>query len=166
MHDNYCRIEQIGAALTVNCFPLLGIDGTISTESAHFHLAWGTMMARIVVDGTMQSAAQFAGHFTVKVSGISFDDPDISEGTKLTLSTATPDKGGKTSLLAHALAEMASGSSTEPFDEKSNFVQRLKPEMLRPLGGVQTIIYLGESQKETGARVAGAPVVADFFSVY
>jgi hypothetical protein len=161
MHDSFCRMEHVHGDLAVHCFAW-GIlkDGRVSIEGKNIHFAWGTMMLRIVIDGDLQSATQFGGTFAVKFSGIEYDDPVASSGTKLTLSPNAPDGGGKSALLARLLGEMTKGAPTATFDTQAGNVRPLKAQTLQALGAVQSIIYLGTAPKPGNLKIA------DFFSVY
>lgn len=164
MVDRFCRIDRMQDDLVLGCLKPnpSNNSGTVSVHDAKIHLAWGSALARMVIDGTLQSSSRFDGTFGFKVMGIEYKDPSPSIGTKLTVSPVMPDKAGKSKLLAHLLGEMAKGRPTESFDAKSESVHLPTSGALLPLGAVQTISYLGETQKWDGAskRFIG------FLSVY
>src|SRR3982750_4200076 len=61
MQGNFCRVEQSAHGLTANCFPYPGQDGAVSLDGSHFHMAWGSMMARLYMDGAMPFSGGFDG---------------------------------------------------------------------------------------------------------
>lgn len=167
MEDRFCRIDQVRDGLAVRCFAphLYSGAGTVSVDGAKVHLAWGVALARIVIDAMLQSSSRFDGTFAFKLTGIEYDDPEASTGTKLTLSNAAPDAAGKTGLLTRILEELANGALTKPHDaaamkRNAEDTKLPSPDELRTLGGVHAVIYVGQTRKwNDGKRI-------DFFSVY
>jgi len=151
LSDHFCRIEQSRSNLKTHCLWWIP-DGTVVVHGAKIHFAWGWMIARFVIDGTLQSSTSFAGRPNVKLSGIELDGPEQSTGTKLTLPGALPDKPGKAVLLSKSLEELAAGSLIEPHDDaaitgNSGGNPLPVPAALRALGAVQAVLYLGEFAK-------------------
>lgn len=158
MQDHYCRIEPVKKDLTVHCFAgNLAKDGTVSLERNKIHLAWGSMMMRVVMDGVLQSGTGFAATFGFKVSGISHTDADASGGTKLTIAAGAPDMGGKSALLR---AILEGGLAAAPHDDAALKQNRFTPEALPNLGSVEAIAYLGQGPK------FGSATELDFYSIY
>src|SRR6185312_14953671 len=145
LQGNFCRIEQAGSILSVRCFPTPGRDGTISVEGNHVHMAWGSMMARIYMDGVMSSAGAFDGHNGIKISGITIENPKLSHGEKLILSPSDTDAGGQAALLTRLLNQTVDGAVA--IGPKSSFVQPPDPADLRAMGRIETVIYLGALPK-------------------
>jgi hypothetical protein len=147
--EDYCRFEEIGAALTFHC-PGLRLGGkyvsrgTVTLDKGHIRLIFGSAFMRFGMVGTLHSDAKFDGTFFIEYVGISSDAPAKSVGEKMSLSETTPDKAGKSALLARLFQQMAQGGPTEPFDAHAMTMRFLKPDDLHPLGTIQTIIYLGE----------------------
>jgi len=166
LDDYLCRIEQVQNDLTVHCL-VRGFrrDGTGSIEDAKLHLAWGVMMARFVIDAPLESSANFRGTFAVKLAGIEYDNPELSSGTKLTLSPNAPDATGKAGLLRRALDELATGTLALPHDEaamkrNSRDTRLLTPAELGKLGAVEAMVYLGRTTTPDNGKLV------DFFNVY
>jgi hypothetical protein len=101
----FCRIDYGADGYATHCFGegLRSAGGALDMDRQHFHLAWGTMMARFVFDGTVESTTRFSGHFAIKLAGIPIHDPDLSEGDKIEVKPDTPDTGGKAQLLRSIL---------------------------------------------------------------
>jgi hypothetical protein len=160
MRDTYCRLEQTGSDLTGHCLPGGGA-WTMSMEASHIHLAFGTMLARVILDGALQSGTHFSGTYTLKISGIPFDDPTPSQGDKLTVSEAAPDNGGKAALLRTILTE---GIAGVPHDDAAIKANSPKADEALRLGAVQAVAYLGQMAKPQPPDKEGSGL--DFFSVY
>ena len=160
MRPTYCRFEQTGGDLTGRCLPG-GAVWTTTIADGHIHLAFGTMMARFIIDGTLQSATHFIGTNTIKLSGIGFDAPTPSEGDKLTVSETTSDKGGKVALLRTILT---SGMPNVPHDDAA--IKKMNPNLsaVPQMGQVRAIAYLGPMAKPQ--RPDQPETDLDFFSVY
>jgi hypothetical protein len=160
LHDHFCRIGQQQEGLMVNC--MQGAQGgSVAVEATHIHLAWGTMMARFVLDGPLQSSTYFQAASQAKLAGISLADPELSIGSKLSVAPDAPDKGGKAALLRTILAD---GLDHVPHDEaaikKTAQGIRENPK----LGAIQDIFYLG--QQTLLGRPGADPDQVDYFSVY
>ena len=163
MQGNFCRIEKVEDGLSANCFPNPGRDGSVTVEKSHFHMAWGSMMARIYVDGGMSSPLAFEGHMGAKLSGLAIENPTPSHGEKLDLSAITSDGGGKATLLAQLLAGLAKGDASVlpnlPLFRPPGSAE------LRPLGAIESVIYLGLSPNPV-PPTAKEPAELDFYRVY
>lgn len=147
--DAFCRVEDIRAALTIHC-PGLGMSGKlidrgfISIDGSTIRLIWGSAFKRLGIDGTLRFTSNFDGTFFIERLGISSDAPFKSVGEKLSLSTNAPDKAGRSNLLARLLQQMMQGAPTEPVDALARTMRFPTPDQLRPLGTIQTVIYLGD----------------------
>ena len=160
LDDYFCRIEQQQDGLTSAC--LLGGQGiTVTVDGAHIHFAQGTMMARLVLDGTLQSATHFEGFTTAKLAGISATDDKFSTGDKLKITPDAPDKGGKANLLRTILTD---GLAQVPHDDAA--IKKAAPGsgQIPKLGAIQVIAYLGQQTLLGPPRAKQDQV--DFFSVY
>ena len=156
MRDQYCRIEPVKNDLAVHCFAgSLVKDGMVNLEGEKIHLAWGTMMLRIAMDGVLQSGSSFAGTFDLKLSGISHVGPEPSGGTKFVIAAQSEDKGGKAVLLRTILE---GGMTAVPHDDAA--LKQNRSEPVPQLGAVEAVTYLGQGP-QFGAQ--GEP---DFLSVY
>lgn len=72
MRTVFCRI---GEDLSIHCLHGgYAREGTVTLDDDAVHIAWGTAMARFVIDGKPQGDA-ITGTFTFKFSGISHDAP-------------------------------------------------------------------------------------------
>jgi hypothetical protein len=161
--DEFCQIEKMRNELTVHCLGLRlgGRDvsrGSLSIQGSHIRMAWGSTFFYMAINGTRQSAGQFEGTLSVNALGISSDAPEQVTGTRLSVPADTPDKGGKSGLLARLLDEMAKGVVTEPLAPMpaaaqvgpGTYVRLLKPDTLQALGSVQSMIYLGRKNIAAG----------------
>jgi hypothetical protein len=141
-NDLFCRIARSGDELIMRCLPGRDNEAKVSFTGGTLHLAWGTMMARLAVDGVMQPGMHFAGHVSVRVAGIGLADPAVSTGSKLDLADARTDRGG----LAQALRDT------------------VKEKVLTAeLGSVQAVVYLGQQDK---SAPPGQPAGKEYFTVY
>jgi hypothetical protein len=152
----FCEIEEMRAALTVHCPGLhIGSEdvsrGTVSLNKGHIRMAWGSMRLYFAINGALSPNGEFTGVFSAQFLGISSDDPEKVTGERLSLSADKPDKGGKSDLLARLLDQMANGAVTEPRDPDPKAVKILKPDTLHALGGLQSIIYIGDKAEPAGA---------------
>ncbi len=147
--DNFCQIEKVHDGLTVHC---LGLRlnrqdvsrGTVSIHGDRIRMTWGSMLFYAVINGTFHASDQFDGTLSIQVLGIASDAPEKATGTKLTLSANAADKGEKSALLTRMLKEMGQGAVTVPVDADASNVKILRPDTLRPMGNILSVIYLGE----------------------
>jgi hypothetical protein len=153
--DRICRIGHDHEGYDTHCFYHKG-GGTLEVDGSHFHLAWGSMLARMVYDGEVISATAFRGHTAAKVMGIAITDPDISEGRKIALDSAAPDVAGKAGLL-RALLNGEAVAHDPKLDETIAAARADRP------GALQQIIYLGQQNKGGGPTIAAVP---DYFAAY
>jgi hypothetical protein len=151
--DFFCRMERNGDAIAMPC--LSSGEPTVTFEAGKIHLAQGIALARFVVDGVMQPGPSFTGHAAIKLAGIGTEDPGISSGTRLDLSTPPSDAGGMAQLLRDLVAQ---GIAHIAHDDKV----KDSPALRADLGSIESVIYLGQQDR------VGGPVntVKGFFSVY
>ena len=154
--DAFCRVEDIRAQLTVHCPGLHMRDklidrGSVSIDGGTIRLIWGSAFKRLGIAGKLRSVSNFDGTFFVERLGISSDAPFKSVGEKLSLSENTPDKAGRSALLARLLQQLVQGAPAEPLDAHAQTMRFPRPDELRPLGAIQAMIYLGEKTL-TGER--------------
>jgi hypothetical protein len=131
-HSRYCRVTADGDDLVAAC---LNATASVETDGSKFHFAWGSMLAREVLDVTLVSASRFEGSSGIKLSGVFLGSDDISIGTKLAATPQMPDQAGKTEWLAKALDGSFSSTGAQ------------LPPAIRALGAVKTITYLGEADE-------------------
>ncbi len=165
MQGNFCRIEQAQNGLSANCFPGPGREGKVTVEESHFHMAWGTMMARAYIDASMSSPTAFDGHIGVKLSGLAIENPASSHGEKMILSAIKSDPGGKGPLLTRLLTALSGGTSDNGAIDKAPLVQLPTAAELRELGALDSVIYLGASPKPLPPN-AKEPAQPEFYRVY
>jgi hypothetical protein len=169
MVPGYCRIWQSENDLETHCVgPSFLWDGTGQIESGKLHLAWGSMMLRMIVDGTLRSPTKFDGLFSLKVSGVVYSDSDPAGGTKVDLSNAKPDNSASAVLLLKALSEIEAGALTEPHDaaalrHRASMEDASPPvaDDFKDLGAPLTAFYLGHSDMWDADKRH-----ADFFTAY
>jgi hypothetical protein len=147
----FCRIEQAKDELTTYC--LDGGSSTVTLDGRTIHFARGILVARAVLEGTLDSNNSFTGRMAMKLAGITTEDSHLSSGGKLDLSK--PQTGPADALLRTAIAN---GLAQIPHDAK------LKDAALPSgLGEVQALIWLGHQDKAGGPD---QPTTKDYFSVY
>ena len=151
-----CRIGHDHEGYDTHCYYQKGRGGTLEVDGSHFHLAWGSMLARLVYDGEVTSATAFHGHFAVKLAGIAITHPDVSEGSKITLDTPASDKAGKAGLLRSIL-------NGEAVAHDPNLDEVIVAARADQPGALEQIMFLGMQSKPAGPKVAGVP---DFLAVY
>jgi hypothetical protein len=154
--DRICRIGHDREGYDTHCYYQKGNGGMLEVDGSHFHLAWGSMLARMVFDGEVISATAFRGHTAAKLMGIAITDPDISEGRKIALDTAAPDGAGKIGLLRSVL-----NGEAVPHDSKLD--ETMAAARADRPGALQQIIYLGQQSKGSGPTIAAVP---DYFAAY
>jgi hypothetical protein len=135
----FCRIDYDSDGYATHCYGpgIRGGGGALEMDKQHFHLAWGTMMARFVFDGAVDSATHFSGHFAIKFVGIPIHDPDLSEGTKIGIKPDAPDTGGKAQLLRSILE---GGAPPHDAALQDNFAAA----HALSLGKIEVIAWLGQ----------------------
>jgi hypothetical protein len=147
--DAFCRVEEIGAALTIHC-PGLNMSGkfidrgTVAIDGGTIRLIWGSAFKRLGMVGALHSASSFDGTFFLERLGLSSEAPFKSRAQKLSLSTHAPDTAGRAGLLAQLLRQMMQGAPIETVDAQAHTMRLATPDQLRPLGTIQAMVYLGE----------------------
>ncbi len=156
MRSGLCRIGHDHEGYDTHCFRQKGSGGTLEVDGSHFHLAWGSMLARLVYDGEVSSANQFHGHFAAKLMGISITDPDMSDGSKIALDDKATDEAGKAGLL-RALLDGETVAHDTALDDAIAAARTDRP------GTRESIIFLGRQAGPGGPNVTPAP---DYLAVY
>jgi hypothetical protein len=136
MRPVFCRIGEAGNIHCLNGG--YSREGTVSVDGNSVHIAWGTAMARFVIDG-VRDGDTIRGRFAFKFSGISLIAPSPLVGARL------ESLGNEAS--SQAAAMIAQLKSTPP-------------PALEGLGTVEEVSYLGTSPRLDGNGDA------DYFSVY
>lgn len=154
--DRICRIGHDREGYDTHCYYQKGSGGALAVDGTHFHLAWGTTLARIVFDGEVTSTTAFRGHSALKVMGIAVTDPDLSQGRKIALDPAAPDAADK----AGVMRALLNGETVahDPKLEKAIATARASRS-----GVPQQIIYIGQQDKGAGPTIAAVP---NYFAVY
>lgn len=160
MKNIFCRIDQRGSELEAHCLNGgYGASGHGTIAGAHVHLAWGTMMARFVIDAVREGPA-IRGVYAIKVAGIRHEAPQPSVG--LRIHAVIADSGtDAAALVRQALEQMAQGSITIPHDDAA--IARNEggwPKGLAAKGGIMAVARLGTSPR------LDHPDDGDFFTVY
>ena len=154
--DRICRIGHDHEGYDTHCYNQKGVGGTLEADGSHFHLAWGSALARMVYDGEVTSATAFRGHSAAKLMGIAITDPDVSEGRKIALDPATPDAVGK----AGVLRTLLNGEAVAHDPKLDETIAAARAD--RP-GALRQIIYLGQQSMGAGPTIAAVP---NYFAVY
>ena len=140
MAKRFCRVETKGRNTVIRCvapdFYLL--EGTAQVEGNKIHLAWGSALARYVIDATLDNPFHMTGTFAAKVMGIKHDAPEISTAEKLHPITAPPDNTPNGDLIARSLQQVTSGT---------NLNGNVSPNELQALGAVQAVVFLGKTAR-------------------
>lgn len=150
MEAEFCRIAQRGSDLRVRCLGPHSYtqDGEGEIEDGHLHIAWGSMMLRLVIDAPVHSATAFTGRFSVKVIGDRHEAPSPASGTKLTLALDAPDPEGLGPLLLQAIGEWVEGGLRLPHDRaaiarNAEDWNRVSKRRVHDFGKPLGAIYLG-----------------------
>jgi hypothetical protein len=159
MQNILCRIN----GRTVRCIgPSQMVEGNISLNGTHAHFAWGTFLARPVIEATFVSTTQFSGVFSFKLSGVEYSAPDAASGTRLNLAAIPASDDKEKQLLAQLLRRTDAVQPPESFDVQSRDVQLPTQSELGSLGAVQSVIYVGESGEFVGRQDPQAPNSAKY----
>jgi len=148
MFDNFCRLEGPRDNLKAYCMlrnAARSDIGDVSVEGDHVHIAWGSMMLRVTVDGTLQPGG-FTGYYTIKASGIGVRAPEQMRARKVLLDQDTPDLGRKGDALTKILSGIAGGTPIVSLMSTPNPRAELPvAKDFAGLGQVQTVAYLGHT---------------------
>jgi len=143
MRDSYCRITETG---DVHCLSGgYAANGTAALDGDQAHIAWGTMMARFVIDATYKDGG-LSGTFAFKFSGIRHDAPMPSVGARI-----TPPKGEDkaSAYLASLMAQLAAGTVTLPHDAKAIAAHDgALPRGIANLGVLEAVAFLGHTPRQ------------------
>jgi hypothetical protein len=140
MRNIFCRVDETSDIRCLNGG--YSSNGHITHDGSDVHIAWGTAMARISMNGTL-AGDTLTGTFTFRLSGIGHDDPSPSSSIRFTGLPPGGDAAGLTAQLRTVVG------------------RALLPTDLAGLGSVVKTEWLGTSPKLS--NTAGA---ANYFSVY
>lgn len=149
MFDNFCRLEGPRDNLKAYCMlqnARKSDIGDVSVDGERVHIAWGSMMLRVTVDGTLQPGG-FTGYYTLKASGIGVRAPEQMRASKILLAQDAPDLGAKGAALAKLLTGVAGGAplaSLMPLNPNPR-ADLPAAKDLAGLGPIQTVAYLGHT---------------------
>lgn len=138
----FCRVERQEDEFAFHC---LGHgEGTVHLEGRNIRFAWGSLLARVAMEGVLQSDNSFSGKVSFKLAGITAVDSGFSSGSKLDLSRPAPDTGNVAQLLRTAIGKdgIIAGAG---------------------LGGIQALIPLGHQDSFAPPDQAAGK---DYFTVY
>jgi hypothetical protein len=136
----FCRVEQGQEDLAFHC---LGHgDGRVSLQGRNIHFAWGSMLARVTMDGILQSDDSFSARLVFKLAGITAADSALSSGAKLDLFGSPRGESAQAQALRQAIAQDA---------------------RLNGLGSIQAVALLGKQDK---FAPPDKPNGKDYFTVY
>jgi hypothetical protein len=162
-----CRFEGKKGHITIRCFGpyYYTREGTAEIDASSVHLAWGSALARFVIDARLNTPFSFKGTFSFKVMGITYNDRETIAGEKIQLPKAVVDDAGKEPLLTQSLQQLSDGALVVPHDAaamKKNLgdAKAITPNALRALGDIQTVRYVGKTARAANGKYP------DFFSVY
>jgi hypothetical protein len=148
MRDTFCRIEGPRDDLRAYCLLYLSRRsdvGTVSLDGNHIHIAWGSMMLRMTLDGTLQPAGGFTGYYTIKASGIGVRAPEELSASKISLPQDAPDPGRKSGALEKLLTGIAAGATLSSLSQIPKEAQAPTAKELLRLGPIQSVAYLGHT---------------------
>jgi hypothetical protein len=153
MAKRFCRVETKEHNTTIRCvapdFYLL--EGTAQVEENKVHLAWGSALARYVIDATLDDPFHMKGTFAIKVMGIKHDAPEPSTAEKIRVANPVTDNAANGDLLATSLQQLANGAKLDG---------NISPKDLHALGAVQAVVYLGKTARSPDEKKLY------FYSVY
>jgi hypothetical protein len=152
LRDTYCRIEEIRKELRVFCMGRRDV-GTVDLDGADIHFAWGTMMAREVFDGRMQSNERFSAKLGLKLSGVIIAAVHDIDGRKVDQSVSAPDAGGMAGLLKVVLDSLAKGAPDARLKGTPPNVELPGAESLTAMGALESIYYAGRTPTRAESQV-------------
>ncbi|HKU53839.1 MAG TPA: hypothetical protein VJP60_00620, partial [Rhizomicrobium sp.] len=137
-------------------------NGTATLAEGKIHLAWGLMVARLVVDGTFDTPTHYNGRFAFKFAGISNENPASVSGTKVVPSPQAPDPDGKAGLLRTILSKGPAGVPLDADATKKSWGITLADTLKAlPPGPILQITWMGHQPR----LIKGATEL-DAISVY
>ena len=111
MRPIFCRITE---TLEIRCLNSgYSSAGAVSIDGSAVHIAWGTAMARFVIDGVL-TGDTINGTFVFKLSGFSHEAPSPSKSARFIQPAA--DSGGKTTYLSALIRQLGQGKMTSAYD--------------------------------------------------
>jgi hypothetical protein len=133
----WCRIDHGADGYANHCFAgAASVGGQLEQDARHFHLAAGSMLARIVFDGEVTSSTTFEGHHAVKVMGLPVTTKVLEHGRKVAPRPDAADDAGKRELVRAVLGgEMVAHDAALEADIAA--ARNLK------LGKLESISFLG-----------------------
>ena len=152
LSSRFCRIEQAKDDLTSYC--LNGGSGSVTLDGRAIRFTRGIMIARVVLEGTLDTSNSFTGQMVMKLAGITTQDSSMSAGGKLDLSepqTGPADPLMRT-LVTNGLAQIPHDAAVKDRSAPSS-----------DLGSVQAMVWLGHQDKDGGPDQQS---IKDYFSVY
>jgi len=153
MRDVFCRLSET----EIHCLNGgYARSGTIDRDGRAVHIAWGTMMARMAIDGTYSNGV-IDGVFAFKLAGIAHEAPKRSRSMRLPPLTVEQDGGGKAALLRQVLTDPRAVPRDDAAIARN---EGALPKGLGKLGGIEAVAWLGLSSR------LGHSGQADFFSTY
>jgi len=134
----WCRIDHGADGYANHCFAsdrLIG-GGVLEQDARHFHLAGGSMLARLVFDGEVTSPSAFEGHHAIKLMGISVATKVLEHGRKVAPMPDAADDAGKRELVRAVL-----GGETVAHDDALEADIAAAQDL--GLGKLESISFLG-----------------------
>jgi hypothetical protein len=171
-NETFCRVTHDGGdeASIVCLAGGAGRSGSATLEKKNLHIAWGSMMARMVIDTKLESTSTFSGIFGLKLTGIQHDAATPAIGQRFTVPETAPDTAGHAALVSATLAQLAAGGALPANDAIARSylgAQPNTPAEIQALGKLEVILYLGESsQQRWPAKKDDPPPPPLLFSVY
>jgi hypothetical protein len=159
-----------GDEASVTCLGDMWEEGTATLDKKNFHIAWGDMMLRMVIDTKLEGTESFSGAFAVKFMGVPHEAAAPVTGQRFTIPKGAPDTAGKAGLVSATLAQLASGAVITRDDaivRRHLGEQTNTPEEIQSLGKPEVVIYLGDGSRLQSPAKRGDPVPPPFvYSVY
>jgi hypothetical protein len=170
--DTFCRVTHAGGdEASVICLAG-GIwrQGTATLDGKNLHVAWGNMMARMVIDTKLENTRAFSGNFGFKFAGIQHNATAPVTGQRFTVPDTGPDTAGKAGLVSATLTQLVAGAvitANDAIARQYLGAQTNTPAEVQSLGKLEAILYLGEGSRRQWPAKRGDPVPPPFlFSVY
>ncbi len=170
--ETFCRVTHDGGdQASITCLAGgAGRNGTATLEEKNLHLAWGSMVARMVVDAKLDGTRTFSGVYALKLTGIRHDAATPASGERFTVPETAPDTAGHAALVSAALVQLAGGAALPPNDiiaRQYLGAQPNTPAEIQALGKLEAVLYLGEGSQQRWPAKKGDPVPPPvLFSVY
>jgi hypothetical protein len=164
--EKFCRIGRAGSRYLLNCLEIAERDPRARLlTGCRLYLSWtalfGVPGCRWTYEGRLVSNTEMSGRLGMRCGMVERLKPELMTLTKMALSERAPDPAGQKDYLRRLLQQMAAGRVTEPYavarivssdpaitplpeEAQQKLFLYPSPEVLRLLGSVTAIVYIGD----------------------